>query len=90
MAYERLNEIFKKANELAAKNKDLKDLEFIKCYRTAIEMAKWADEHPKKGLWDGEKVIEWLKENFERYVYNYGIDEVIVGLTKAMEGETES
>ena len=22
-----------------------------------------ADEHPRKGLWDSEKVVEWLKKN---------------------------
>lgn len=50
-----------------------------------IRGAKWADEHPKEGLWDKEKVTQWLKENFEHYAYNYGIDEVIAGITKAME-----
>lgn len=50
-----------------------------------IRGVEWADEHPKEGLWDKEKVTQWLKENFEHYAYNYGIDEVIAGLTKAME-----
>jgi hypothetical protein len=44
-----------------------------------------ADQHPRKGLWDAEKVTNWLRENFEHYAYNYGVDEVIVGLAKAME-----
>lgn len=50
-----------------------------------IDGAKWADEHPKEELWKPEKVTNWLKQNFEHYAYNYGIDEVIVGLIKAME-----
>ena len=50
-----------------------------------IQGAIWADEHPKEGLWDAEKVTEWLRENFEHYAYNYGIDEVIAGIAKAME-----
>jgi hypothetical protein len=42
--------------------------------------AQWADEHPRKGLWDKEKVIGWLKEHitFE----NHGLVEE---LCKAME-----
>lgn len=28
-----------------------------------IRGAKWADEHPKEGLWDCEKVISFLKEH---------------------------
>lgn len=27
-----------------------------------IEGAKWADQH-QKGLWDADKVTEWLKNN---------------------------
>lgn len=57
-------------------------LQFRVGFSTGVE---WADEHPKEGLWDKEKVTQWLKENFEHYAYNYGIDEVIAGLTKAME-----
>ncbi len=52
---------------------------------TAIKAIEWADQHPRKGLWDAEKVIYWLRANFEQYAYNYGIDEVIGGLRKAME-----
>lgn len=57
----------------------------IIAYYSAVTMAKWCDNHPRKGLWDKEKVTNWVRENFEHYAYNYGIDEVIVGLTKAME-----
>ena len=34
-----------------------------------INGAKWADEHPTKGLVDTEKVCKWLEENIEKYVY---------------------
>ena len=35
------------------------------CPRMAfIRGAEWADKHPRKGLWDAEKVIEWIKNNF--------------------------
>ena len=54
--------------------------------------AQWADEHPRKGLWDKEKVIGWLKENVQNYTYSDGwgdayIDEewLVDDLTKAME-----
>ena len=57
-------------------------LQFRVGFATDVE---WADEHPKEGLWDAEKVTNWLRENFEHYAYNYGVDEVIVGLAKAME-----
>ena len=55
--------------------------------------AEWADEHPREGLWDKEKVIEWLKENVWGYTYsdeggNAMIDEyrLVEDLRKEMEG----
>lgn len=27
-----------------------------------IHGAEWADNHPRKGLWDAEKVCKWLSE----------------------------
>lgn len=42
----------------------------------------WADEHPKEGLWNKEKVIEWIKENLWEFIY---LDTLIKYLTKAME-----
>ena len=56
-----------------------------------IEGAKWADEHPRKGLWDSEKVIMWLRANIDNYAnYNVRTDECFVDdfeeeLIKAME-----
>lgn len=54
--------------------------------------AEWADEHPKEGLWNKDKVIAWVKENAQKYTYSDGwgdayIDEerLVDDLTKAME-----
>ena len=30
--------------------------------------AEFADQHPRKGLWDAEKVIEWLMNNINNYL----------------------
>lgn len=46
-----------------------------------VSMAKWADQHPRKGLWDAEKVIKWLEENtIERLSRNF-----VEKLCKAIE-----
>jgi hypothetical protein len=53
--------------------------------------AKWADEHPREGLWDAEKVIEWLKEYTDDYIVCDSDDswlrvvDFIRDLRKAME-----
>ena len=55
-----------------------------------IKGAEWADQHPKEGLWDAEKVCNilrnkmdsnWFYENIERANY----DSIIEDLRKAME-----
>lgn len=57
-----------------------------------IEGAKWADEHPRKGLWDAEKVIKFIHTIFTETISgnvisrtNTTVDEVIKDLRKAME-----
>ena len=40
------------------------------CYHHYIQGAKWADQHPRKGLWDAEKVCKWISERI-------GIDQKI-------------
>lgn len=56
-----------------------------------IKGAEWADQHPRKGLWDTEKVCEWLKENAWLYdivqvhCVQTNIDDIIHDLRKAME-----
>ena len=32
------------------------------CYHHYIQGAEWADQHPRKGLWDAEKVCKWLND----------------------------
>lgn len=54
-----------------------------------IHGVEWADQHPREGLWDAQKVIEWLNAvDFSKYVD--GLRVVYVGrikddLIKAME-----
>lgn len=61
------------------------------CYHHYIQGAEWADQHPRKGLWDAEKVCEWLKENawlydiVQVYCVQTNIDDIIRDLRKAME-----
>lgn len=51
-----------------------------------IEGAKWADQNPRKGLWDSKKVIVWLMENMNNYlVKGRDIDFIYEDLRKAME-----
>lgn len=62
------------------------------------EGAKWADQHPRKGLWDSEKVISFLKEhatvenssNINIHIngacYHF-VNDFIEDLRKAMETE---
>ena len=50
-----------------------------------IEGAKWADEHPRKGLWDKNEVICWIKEYFQYFPYVSDVEEVIDALQKSME-----
>ena len=60
--------------------------------------ARWADEHPREGLWDSKKVCEWIINNAWEYIETktVGIEEVykdfngenlINDLKKAMEKE---
>ena len=55
------------------------------------DLADYKDQHPRKGLWDSEKVIKWLRANVDNYAsYNVKTDECFVNdfeedLCKAME-----
>lgn len=55
---------------------------------TAIKAIEWADQHPRKGLWDNEKVIEWIALHAELYGgFNQGkLNSMCDDLRKAMEG----
>lgn len=63
-------------------NERLKESDLYGAFKHGV---KWADNNPRKGLVDIDKVVEWLRNNLEHYMYNYGINEVIIGFTKAME-----
>ena len=45
---------------------------------------KWADENPKKGLVDIDRVCEWLDDHLDDYGHDY-YDYLIADLRKAME-----
>ena len=53
--------------------------------------AKWADEHPRKGLVDIEKVCEYIKDNLYKFLYvcdgeaGFPTAQFIKDLRKAME-----
>lgn len=60
------------------------------------DLADWKDQHPRKGLWDSEKVISFLKEhatvenssNINIHIngaYYHFINDFIENLRKAME-----
>ena len=85
-----------KARELAIKYcKEVdphgKEVYNIGCAIACCEMADWTDQHPRKGLWDAEKVIKWLRTNIDNYAnYNVKTNKCFVNdfeedLTKAME-----
>lgn len=64
-------------------------LQFRVGFATGVD---WADEHPKEGLWDAEKVIKWLQDNADLYIWYDEIegeagmtDDFIENLRKAME-----
>lgn len=54
---------------------------------TAIKAIEWADQHPRKGLWDSEKVTSFIKENVREYHKSgvFHVDDFIRDLRKAME-----
>ena len=46
-----------------------KDRELCSSYQSFVLGAVWADEHPRKGLVDIDKVCDWLKKNSSDYPY---------------------
>lgn len=60
------------------------------CYHHYIQGAEWADQHPRKGLWDAEKVEKVLGNllfNKEKKIYRAYLDydAFFEDLRKAME-----
>lgn len=53
------------------------------CAEDFKEGVNWADKHPRKGLWDAEKVIKFIKEELPHYVeLNCVFDEIQVNYNK--------
>ena len=49
--------------------------------------AMWSDENPREGLWNKDKVLEWIKKHYTEYAHNQlGLEYIINDLCKAMEG----
>ena len=91
---EKLNETQQLAFKIADELSEGREFECdsFDIYRGAMRMADWKDQHPRKGLWDGEKVIGWLKNNSHKYVVcdesdfsHYAYNSLIDDLRKAME-----
>lgn len=49
--------------------------------------ARWADQNPKKGLWDANKVLAWISQNIESYckLDAKNFNNLLFDLEKAME-----
>ena len=71
-------------------------VDWNRCYHHYIQGAEWADQHPREGLWDAEKVINFLKEratlenssniniHINGVTYHF-VNDFIEDLKKAME-----
>jgi hypothetical protein len=80
--------------ELCCNNDNIKPFVSTSAYAAAIKMSEWADQHPREGLWDSQKVIEWIKNNFScsghgfplHYLHtSYQPEDIVKDLCKAME-----
>lgn len=89
-----------KANEIAQRWMDVlldgENFDKHDLYNICMQMAEWADQHPMKGLWDAEKVINFLKEratlenssNINIHINGatyHSVNDFIHDLKKAME-----
>lgn len=70
---EEISESFRTARSFSRHPSDI-------AYSAAIEMADWKDQHPKKGLWDAEKVCKYLEEHASNFM----------GLENDEEGELQT
>ena len=57
------------------------------CYHHYIQGAEFADQHPRKGLWDANKVLAWISQNIESYckLDAKNFNNLLFDLEKAME-----
>lgn len=51
------------------------------------DLADWKDKHPRKGLWDANKVLAWISQNIESYckLDAKNFNNLLFDLEKAME-----
>ena len=76
-----------------AANENYPSLDSEKSYEGFKDGAKWADQHPREGLWDSEKVCKCLYEKIIDVTYlnkdntneHYDKYEFIEDLRKAIE-----
>jgi hypothetical protein len=54
-----------------------------------IEGAKLFDQHPRKWLWDGNRVIAWLKENIGEYYMTNEFEEYFDSMYEDLKKATE-
>ena len=54
------------------------------CFKAGVE---WADQHPRKGLWDANKILAWISQNIESYckLDAKNFNNLLFDLRKAME-----
>ena len=54
------------------------------CFKAGVE---WADQHPREGLWDSNKVLAWISQNIESYckLNAKNFNNLLFDLGKAME-----
>ena len=61
------------------------------CYHHYIQGAEWADQHPREGLWDAQKVCDFLKNKCvfsaanSSVIVEFNGEELVRKLRKAME-----
>lgn len=55
------------------------------CEMAARDAIDWADKHPKEGLWDNEKVKQFLRDNTMFGNHPAVFDEFIKSLIQYME-----
>lgn len=66
---------------------DCTNCPYGKVIEPLVSMAKWADQNPREGLWDGNKVLAWISQNIESYckLNTKNFNNLLFDLRKAME-----
>lgn len=61
--------------------------QILDCKWAFMDGARWADEHPQKGLVNIDKACEWLNNFYNEDTNSYLIDEDIKKFQNYMKGE---